>query len=153
MNRRLHGVLMVLFGLCWTVAMLPAQSNERIDEVLSQENAQVGHAAYLVLSAGGLVSDETSPQEAARLAMERGHIESGKTAEAGITFGEYSYLLMTVFDVPGGVMYRLFPGPRYAAREVRYRQWSGTNRAPSDVLSGDAAVRILSLFLNDREVM
>ena len=125
MNRRIVGVLIVVFGLCWSIAQVPAQSNERIDEILSQEEAQFGHAAYLVLSAGGLVPDDASPQEAARLAVEQGHIKADKSAEAVISFGEYSYLLMTVFDVSGGVMYRIFPGPRYAAREVQYRQWSG----------------------------
>lgn len=132
------------------VAGVGAQSNERIDELLGQSPAQNGHAAYLVLTAAGALDESVSPAEAFRTAQDRGLFSADDSVEGDLTFGRYSYLLMESFGVPGGVMYSVFPGPRYASREVVYQRWSRTRRSPGQPINGDVATRILSVYLNTR---
>lgn len=131
-------------------SLVSAQSNERLDELLAQDPVQTGHAAYLVLTAADVLSEDSSPDQAYRTAVDAGWVGPESSAAEPISFGSFSYLFMEAFDVSGGVMYRIFPGPRYAAREVVYQEWARTRRSPGALLSGDATVRILSVFLNER---
>jgi hypothetical protein len=48
-------------------------------------------------------------------------------------------------------MYRLFPGPRYAAREFVYRRWSPERRGPADRMTGQFLVRVTGNFLENTE--
>lgn len=152
--RRISGrartIGLVLLMTAALVATAAAQSNERIDELLEQEQAQLGHTAYLVLSAAGLVAEDASLPDSIDVAQENGWL--GEQAQPGdpATFGAFSYLLTGSFNVPGGVMYRLVPGPRYAAREVVFQEWSRTRRAAGEDLSGASVVQMLSVFLNDQ---
>ena len=127
---------------------LSAQSNARIDELLAQPTATLGHTAYLVLSAAGRIEEDLSVGSAVREAQALGMIAEGATASDIVTFGQFSHLLMESFAVRGGVLYRLFPGPRYAAREVVFHKWSRSDRSPREELSGEEVMRILSVYVN-----
>jgi len=142
-------VVLALVSLLLSVVAGYGQSNDRIDELLVQDPAQTGHVAYLLLSAAGLIDDQYDPETALTYASEQGLLPGRVDATDAVTFGRYSYLLTQAFDVPGGVMYRLLPGPRYAAREVVYQQWSRKRRSPSELIDGETAVRILSVYLNE----
>lgn len=137
----------VLLGTVLT-GTIAAQSNQRVDELLGQRPARNGHAAYLVLTAAGIAGEDESPAAVFRTAQQQGLFEPGDTADGAISFGRYSYLLMESFGERGGVMYRLIPGPRYAAREVVYQRWSRTRRAPGTLIDGEVATRVLSVYLN-----
>jgi hypothetical protein len=46
-------------------------------------------------------------------------------------------------------MYRMFPGPRYAAREFTYHGWSPVRLGPSDQFSGDFLLSVAGIFLEE----
>lgn len=125
-----------------------AQSINRIDELLRQDPATNGHGAYLVLTAAGVIDEELSPAAAFSRAQEAGLFRDQDESDGDLTFGRLSYLLMESFGVSGGVMYRVFPGPRYAAREVVYQRWSRTRRAPRQRIDGETVMRVVSVYLN-----
>lgn len=127
-----------------------AQSNDRIDELLAQDPAATDLTAYLVLSAAGLVGEDAEPREAVDYAVSEGMLPGGAVGSDAVTFGRFSYLLTRSFGVPGGVMYRLVPGPRYAAREVVFQGWSRKRRDTGELLDGETVVRILSVYLNEQ---
>ncbi len=129
--------------------MAVGQSNERIDELLRQGVAEAGHGAYLVLTAAGAVPESADPGEALAAAQEAGLLPGRMERTDLLSFGQFAYLLTESFGVPGGVMYRVLPGPRYAAREVVYQGWSRKRRAPSDPIAGESLVRIVSVYLNE----
>ena len=129
--------------------LLAAQSNERIDQLLTQDPAQLGHTAYLVLSAAGTIDEDVSPAEAVAAAKDAGLLPAGARGDTPTRFGDFAYLLTGSFGVPGGVMYRLVPGPRYAAREVVFQGWSRTRRSAGEIISGDVVARVLSVYLNE----
>lgn len=145
---RRHAVILGAFLLLVPGALF-AQSNEQIDRLLSQDPAQVGQAAYLVLTAAGLIEEDSSAGEALVAAQERGLVSAQGQVDDPLQFGQFAYMLTDSFGVSGGLMYRLIPGPRYAAREVVYQGWSRTRRAPGEKLSGDTVVRIMSVYLNE----
>mgnify|MGYP006270680465 FL=1 len=144
---RRHAVILGVILLLVPGALF-AQSNEEIDRLLSQEPAQLGQAAYLVLTAAGLIEEDSSPGEALAAAQERGIVSAEGQVDDPLRFGEFAYMLTDSFGVSGGLMYRLIPGPRYAAREVVYQGWSRSRRAPGETLSGESAVRIMSVYIN-----
>lgn len=144
-----HG-LAVLFLLA--AATLPAQSNEMIDSILAEDTATVGSAAYLALASARLIPDAASREDAVRRAREAGWLPAEAEATRPATFGEAAFLLMQANAVRGGLMYRLIPGPRYAAREFVYQGWSPERRAPREPVSGSLLVRVTANFLEHTEV-
>ena len=136
--------LVVLAGVAAGIA---AQSNQRIDTILAEQTATLGSAAYIALTGAGLVGDEATPAAAVAAAAEAGWIAEGADAASPATFGQLARLLMAANGVNGGLMYRLFPGPRYATREFVARGWSPERRAPGDPVSGEFLLRVTGNFL------
>lgn len=128
-----------------------AQSNEMLDRLLEREQATHGETAYLVLVAAGRLSEDSSPELAAAALVEQGWKIVVREAGEAARLGEYAYLLAQAFELKGGVMYRLLPGPRYAARELSYMQVIQGSGSPSRTLSGEEAVRMLGSLLDWKE--
>lgn len=151
MRKRLcpHLLVGILFVL--SVSHLCAQSNETLDSFLEQEQAVFGYSAYMVLTAADELPEEASPEEAAAAVNRMGWKDSLSASDDRINLGEYSSLLMKAFDIRGGLMYTLFPGPRYAARELKYLQCIPGKSAPGRSISGPDAVQILGRVLEWKE--
>jgi hypothetical protein len=58
---------------------------------------------------------------------------------------------MQAFEIKGGVMYRIFPGPRYAGRELSYLGLIRGNGSPTRTFDGDEAIGILGRLLEWKE--
>lgn len=142
-------------GFAILVTILPpvvvGQSNERIDELLQQVPAEQGHTAYMVLTTAGILSDQVSAVGAFRHAQQLGFLAQDSSPEDPVSFGLFAYLLLQTFEIPGGAMYRAFPGPRYAAREVVAQGWSRQRRTPRERIDGETVMRILSVYYNQAE--
>lgn len=143
----LIGGLMLFLALSQSAA----QSNETMDQFLEQEKASCGHSAYMILTAVGLLDEEASVEEALAVLAETEVKGPSGPANETITLGEYSYLLMQALEIEGGLMYRLFPGPRYAARELKYLDLIPGESSPRRSLSGAEAVQILGRALEWKE--
>ncbi len=143
-------VIVSLLALFVAVLPLAAQSNTVIDTLLDSREAAFGDAVYLVLSAAKIVPEKATPNEAVWTLQARDWGVAGRSAKDPITLGEYAFLLMKAFDVQGGILYRMFPGPRYACRELAFLGLLEGNTAPHRRLAGGEAVQILSRFLEQR---
>jgi len=130
-----------------SVLPVGAQSNEVLDELLERQALLFGEAAYLVLVGTERLPDTASPEEAAQALAEAFPEAQVRGAGEAIPLGEYAYLLMQAFEVKGGLMYRLIPGPRYAARELAYRKIIRGKAHPDIPVSGAEAVQILRRLL------
>jgi len=126
-------------------AVLPAasQSNQLLDQVLENPRLSFGQAAYLVLTAAQKLPDSATTAQAAEALSAQGWKVRTRGADDPVTLGEYSYLLMQAFELPGGLFYRMFPGPRYAARELAFRRWISGKAFPNRAISGEEGVRLL----------
>jgi hypothetical protein len=133
------------------VPLLTAQSNEVLDSVLGEATISYGNAAYLVGTASGLFPETTAPADAGPLLEQKGWGTPGLTATDPVTLGDFSYMLTRAFEIHGGVMYWILPGPRYATRELAYLAIISGPAKPGMSLSGERALRILEKMLNSKE--
>lgn len=148
-NRTIILGMLFIFGISLSAAS--AQSNRVIDQVLEQKQASFASTLYLVQTAAGQLPEELEPREAVE-AFEAPvwHLPE-VSADAKITLGQYSQLLMHAFEIPGGVMYKAFPGPRYATREIHYRGFISSSGTPGQHVSGFEVVNILRRVLEWEE--
>ncbi|MFO7849359.1 MAG: hypothetical protein R6V67_05305 [Spirochaetia bacterium] len=147
-----HTVCLIVGGLFFIgLSTISAQSNEVVDRLLDQERVTYGYSAYMVLTSLGTISDDASVEEAAEaLPAEEWNLTS-RPAGDPITLGEYSHMLMRAFDINGGIMYTIFSGPRYAARELKYLQCIPGSSAPGRSIDGHEVVQILGRLLQWKE--
>jgi hypothetical protein len=144
-------ILLLAFILLGAIAHVSAQSNEVLDALLEEETTSYGQAAYLVLTASARIPDDTSPAEAAAEMAGQGWKVPTRAAEEPLTLGEYSFLLMQAFELKGGIMYRIIPGPRYAGRELAYLKFIKGNTSPYRMFSGEEAIGILGRLMEWKE--
>jgi hypothetical protein len=143
--------------LLLAVALLAAagsvwgQSNELLDVLFEEPTTSLGQAAYLVLTASGRIADDSAPADAAAALRRQGWTVPERSADESLTLGEYSYLLMQAFELKGGVMYRIFPGPRYAGRELAYLDLIKGDTSPYRTFSGEEAIGILGRLVEWKE--
>ena len=144
--------LLVFTALLLVCACLAfGQSNDQIDLILNQETASIGAAAYLAMSSAGLVEDGASFARAVSVAQDAGLLDAAAAADAPATFGQFAYMMMGAHEVSGGMMYLLLPGPRYAAREFVYQDWTPVHRGPEDQIDGQFLIRVSGRFLESLE--
>ena len=127
------------------LAILPlsAQSNELLDQLLDQPQAHFGDVVYMTMAAAKLVPDTATPEEAIQALQQQNWKIPVLPPEAPVTLGTYSYMLMKAFKLKGGVLYSIFPGPRYACRELGYRKIIDSDVRTFRSVSGEEAVRML----------
>ncbi len=138
-------VSLTLLALGCVVAF--GQSNEMIDELLAKDIADFDSSLYLILSAGGLIDESTSPEQAYEAFRSLGWRLTSKERDDSLTMRELSYLIMRSLGVNGGVMYTIFPSPRYAFRELVYKGVISRQVPPDRVVSGEQVVRYLGAVL------
>lgn len=123
-----------------------AQSNEIIDKLLDEKIALFGETVYISLAAAGLIQESASIEESITI-LETKNWGIVKSKDDPISLGEYSYLLMKIFDLKGGLMYSLSPGPRYACREFEYLGFIKLKPTPYRNISGEEVLQILGKLL------
>lgn len=128
------------------------QSAEIVDALISQEEASLDQSLYLILSATGEITEQSSPDSAMKIASEKGWIPEGLKSDSPITLGIFGYSLIETLNLPAGVMYSLFPGPRYGARELMYRGWIKGTKDKNRKLTGFEVVTILREALEWKEL-
>ncbi len=139
-------VPLALLCLALGGATAAAQSNEIVDRLLDEKQAAFGDAAYLVLTAGGLIPEEATGADAAAAVADR-KLLPGRDPAAPITLGEICFLIMQTQGMGGGLLYTLFPGPRYAARELASLHLVRGSTHPSRDVSGEEVIRLLRTAL------
>ncbi|HET7839312.1 MAG TPA: hypothetical protein VFL04_06100 [Rectinemataceae bacterium] len=140
--------LALIFAMAAAAFPLQAQSNTAVDELLGQEKAQVGSAAYMTLNAGGLIGEDATPGDALAALVSKGWIAAERPVDSPILLDEYCVLVMRSLGLKGGLMYTLFPGRRYGYRELVARGIVNASGGPRRTLAGDEAIRILRLALD-----
>lgn len=136
----------VIFFFCLSALLvfsLSAQSNEFLDELLASEEVNMGQASYLALVASDNIGEDADEARAFDLLLSLGWAPAGAEQDSSISISQFSYILMKAFGVKGGIMYSLFPSPRYAYREMKSRLVIQGRTDPDDKLDAFNAVRML----------
>jgi hypothetical protein len=122
-----------------------AQTAERLDTLLAAERVSFAQAAALILPAAGLLPPEAGEAEAFTAA--RPWLPRRADREGFINLGELSHLVMQSFNIPGGLMYALFPGPRYAYRALAWRRLLPAAPDPGRTLTGEELLYVAAQVL------
>jgi len=125
-----------------------AQSNSNVDTHLGQVQAQADLAAYMALTAGGQVGEDSSPADAYAQAVGSTWLPASVSASDPIRIDAFCYLVMKSLGLQGGLMYRIFPGPRYAYREFVAKGIVIPSGGQNRNLPGDEVLRILRLAMD-----
>lgn len=137
--RRLALVIFLLAA----AASAYAQSNAFIDRVLAGKGLTGGEAAYLALVASGNIGDDADEARSFELLGQLKWVPGDLSKDRPITHAEYAYILMRAFGIKGGLLYSLFPSPRYAYRELCYLVVIQGATDPAMPVSGSEAMRII----------
>ncbi|MDR1352414.1 MAG: hypothetical protein LBK05_03935 [Treponema sp.] len=129
----------------FSAALLPAQTAAELERILAVPEVNYGDAAWLVLNAAGAA--ESSPGGAYRFAADSKWLPKKAAAEAPATLGGVSLLIMKAFSIKGGLMYTLFPGPRYSYREMVHRALIQGRAYSALTVSGERLLRIINRAL------
>ncbi len=140
-------VVLLLAG----AASLCAQSNQTVDRLLDEKPAVFGDAAYVILTAVGFVPDTATGEEAAAAVADKKLLPKTPAATAPVTLGQVCFLIMETQGLKGGLLYRMFPGPRYATRELASMGLLKGYTHPNRVVSGEEVMWILGAVLDLKE--
>lgn len=141
--------LLTILLITIPIISLFAQSNEELDRFLSQQKADVSTSVWLLYLSSGVLSYEATPEEAMTylLNSDQGKYFTAKSAESPISFKEFAVIAMDENELPGGLMYKLFKSPRYAAKEMSFRRWMPGNPKPgSDLTPWDVTTSISQIL-------
>ncbi|MFP3040224.1 hypothetical protein LQZ19_00230 [Treponema primitia] len=124
------------------------QTAAELERVLGLKTVSCEDAAWFILSATAALPPDSSPAEAYNFARENKWLPKKTRAEGAITFGGVSLLIMKSLSLKGGLMYTLFPGPRYSYRELSRLQILQGRSYSTAQISGETLLRILSRALD-----
>jgi len=127
-----------------------AQSNQVIDRLMDEKQASFGDAAYVILSAAGLVPEDATGEDAAAAVAEHKLLQRVPSATEPVTLGQVCSLIVETQRISGGLFYALFPGPRYATREIASLGLLKGYAHPNRVVSGEEVMWILGAVLNSK---
>jgi len=125
-----------------------AQSGAEIDKLLSTDEVSLSLAARYVLPAADILPADATTESSFTAALEKGWLPADAVSDAPIRLAELSFLITKAFDIKGGAMYSIFPGPRYAYRELLYLRVIQGMSDPKQTVSGERLMRILGRVLD-----
>ena len=124
---------------------LDAQTASEIDAMLRSEKVSAAALARFVLGAADLLpqglSGHGAEEAAYDMATSNGWIKTGANESA--TLKDTAYIIMKAFDLKGGVFYSLFKNPRYAYREMIYRNLISGHTDQAMQVTGERLLLIL----------
>ena len=134
----------------YTVFALFAQTAAELDTILETKAVTTAMAARFALGSADLLPQDLSGSMAETAAYDMAKSKGWITTEAGeaITLKDTAFLVMSAFDVKGGVMYKFLPGPRYAYREMVYRKLIQGRADPDMIVSGERFLHIIGRTLD-----
>jgi hypothetical protein len=129
-------------------APLAAQDAGELDALLETPQVSGPQAARFVLASAGLLDPRLSGREAEAAAWNAA-LERGWVSDRGgpLRLKDAAYLVMAAFGIKGGLMYSLFPGPRYAYRELLHLRLIQGRADENFTLSGERLLQILGRTL------
>ncbi|MDR2377107.1 MAG: hypothetical protein LBD96_11800, partial [Treponema sp.] len=138
------------WGLVWCfvffTSLLYAQTAREMDLLLETREVSFDQASRFVLVVANVMTNEGADTGTAYdLALERGWLPKNVEAGRPIRLGELCSLIMGAFEIKGSFLYTLFPGSRYAFRELDYLKLIPGQRDPALKVSGERFLQILGM--------
>jgi hypothetical protein len=128
--------------------LLHAQTAAELDLLLEAREVSFAQASRFVLVVAGTTDDRAEAGAAYALAGEKGWLPKRASPEDSIKLGELCFLIVEAFGIKKSFLYSLFPGPRYAFRELDYLRLIPGQRDPGLKVQGERFLQILEMVSN-----
>jgi outer membrane protein OmpA-like peptidoglycan-associated protein len=137
--------------LLWHETPLRARTlADEMEALIASPAVTWGEAARFVLEAAG-AAFPSGPEEAFRLAGERGWVPKKARPDSALRLDGLSLLVMRAFGFRGGIFYSLVQNPHYAYRELSWKGYLPEGTDPAGTVSGETLLFILGKALGARE--
>ena len=147
------------FALCFLFVVpvfLPAQTAAELEMLLENPAITCDQAARFVVASSGspasigspVSADTELPENPFGWVMDKGWLPKNAEPDAPVTLGALSFLMMKAFNIKGGMMYALIPGPRYAYRAMVSRSLIEGTADPDMKVPGERFLIILGNVLS-----
>lgn len=107
------------FALLSATFPLAAQYGPILDGLVESRELTAGAAVRFLGVAAGSVAPEMGEEEAQAILLRLGYRLPKAPLDGILRYGDLCLLVIQLYDLPGDVSYRLFPGPRTAFRSLR----------------------------------
>jgi hypothetical protein len=145
-----RAVIFALGTLAFSAQALHAQYGQVMDRLAGQEEAGVAASIRFLAVAAGSLAPEIGEEEARAAVRTLGVVLPDPPADRPISYGEFAFLAVQFFDIPGGFFYGLFPGPMTAFRDLQARGLIPADARAGDRLSGAKALMLMDAILQSR---
>ena len=136
-------VILLAGGLAFT------QSADVITDLLESEKVSFGQVSYLAAVQMNLLDENESYENAVKALVDNEIIPDGEEADTPIPLVDIAYIYSKLWDVKGGLMYRLTKGsPRYAFRQFQSDGIISSDADPAWLVSGAKALSIFTSCVN-----
>jgi hypothetical protein len=151
-TRLIVGLLIAGFSTLGTPALSAQEDagdgrsveSDILDRMRGAEAVSYADAARAALAAAGRLDlGDLSATESGRSAEEELPLRRTQLNDP-VTSAQFAFFVMEAFDIPGGLMYRLLPSPRYAIRELRFRDLMAEELEARELITGRSALTVLS---------
>jgi hypothetical protein len=131
-------------------ALAWGQTAADMEQLLDAGELTFSQAAYFTL-ASALENPPENPEAAFALAREKLWIPPEAQSGSALSLGDLSLLMVKVFHLEGGLLYRIFPGRRYAYRAMTGRGYIEGRSYSGAKVSGEQFLAVLGNVLAGRE--
>lgn len=136
-------VILLAGGVAFT------QSADVITDLLESDKVSFGQVSYLAAVQMNLLDENDSYENAVKALVDNDIIPDGEEADMPIPLVDIAYIYSKLWDVKGGLMYRLTKGsPRYAFRQFQSDGIISSDADPAWLVSGAKALSIFTSCVN-----
>jgi len=135
--------IIVLFLAVIFSSVVFAQSADVITELLETEKATYGEVCYLSAVQQKFLDDSASYEEAISVLRSEGQLAESVDADTPIKAIEAASLFASMWNIEGGLMYRMTKGaPRYAFKQFQSDGIISSVKDPSSYVSGTEILKM-----------
>ncbi len=126
-----------------------SQSADVITDLLESDKVSFGQVSYLAAVQMNLLDENDSYENAVKALVDNDIIPDLEEADTPIPLVDIAYIYSKLWDVKGGLMYRLTKGsPRYAFRQFQSDGIISSDADPAWLVSGANALSIFTSCVN-----
>ena len=141
-------IMTLLFCLLLGLSVY-AQSADVITDILESDQATFGQVCYIAAVQQNLIGETDTYDDAVRVMYENEILPSMEEASAPIPVVDLAYIFARLWDVKGGLMFRLTKGsPRYAFKQFQSDGIIASDMEPSRFVTGAKALSIYTQCVN-----
>ena len=130
------------------ISLCTAQSADKVTQVLESEKVTYGQASYFIATAAEKIQETETEEDAVKVMKAIQFADQDIKASDYVTIEQLSWMLACTWKIEGGLMMKIFPGPRYACRQLKADGILNDFDDPDSIPDGHRFFNILTDCMN-----